>query len=397
MVIPVKKIITDFELNNKTVIIRVDYNVPIENGIIVDDTRIKESLNTIKYALDNNAKVILLSHLGRVKEESDKEKNTLEPVANRLGTLLNKNVYFIKEQDFNTIKNIVNSISNGNVILLENTRFYDLDGNLESGNSDILSSNYASLGDIFINDAFATIHRAHASTVGIANILPSGIGFLVEKELDILSYLNDPTRPYTVILGGSKVSDKIKVIENLVNKCDNLIIGGAMAFTFLKAKGYQVGKSKVEDEYLDFCKQILNNYESKIILPIDINTSKDIEDELNTVKQVTDIEEDDMGLDLGTQTIENIKSFLRTSNTVFWNGPLGYYEKDEYMKATKEVLKFLVESNIKTILGGGDIVACSTILGLKDKVYHASTGGGATLEYLEGSILPGIKAIQDKE
>lgn len=397
MVIPVKKIITDFELNNKTVIIRVDYNVPIENGIIVDDTRIKESLNTIKYALDNNAKVILLSHLGRVKEESDKEKNTLEPVANRLGTLLNKNVYFIKEQDFNTIKNIVNSISNGNVILLENTRFYDLDGNLESGNSDILSSNYASLGDIFINDAFATIHRAHASTVGIANILPSGIGFLVEKELDTLSYLNDPTRPYVVILGGSKVSDKIKVIENLVNKCDNLIIGGAMAFTFLKAKGYQVGKSKVEDEYLDFCKQILNNYESKIILPIDINTSKDIDSNLNTVKQVTDIEEDDMGLDLGTQTIENIKSFLRTSNTVFWNGPLGYYEKDEYMKATKEVLKFLVESNIKTILGGGDIVACSTILGLKDKVYHASTGGGATLEYLEGSILPGIKAIQDKE
>ena len=397
MVIIVKKNILDYNLNNKTVIIRVDFNVPIENGIITDDTRIKESLKTIKYALDNNAKVILLSHLGRIKEESDKVKNTLEPVAKRLSELLNREVTFIKELDFNIIKEKVNNINCGQVILLENTRFYDLNDKQESSNSPELSNNYASLGNIFINDAFGTIHRAHASNVGISSILPNGVGFLVEKELKELSYLNDPERPYIVILGGSKVSDKIKVIENLIIKCDKLVIGGAMVFTFLKAEGIEIGKSKVEDDYIDFCKDIISKYRDKLVLPIDINTNKDIIEENNDNKDINSIELDDIGLDLGNKTIENVCSILANAKTVFWNGPLGYYELDEYMKATKTILSYLVDNNIKTILGGGDIVAGASKLGLKEKVFHASTGGGATLEYLEGKELPGLKAIQDKE
>ena len=397
MVIKLKKTITDFNLNQKNVIIRVDFNVPIENGNIVDDTRIVESLETIQYAINNNAKVILLSHLGRIKSEEDKITNTLEPVSKRLSELLNQEVFFIKELDFKIIKEKVDKLAYKSVILLENTRFYDLEGNLESGNSISLSKNYASLGDIFINDAFGTIHRQHASNVGISSILPSGIGFLVEKELNVLSNLNNPERPYSVILGGSKVSDKIKVIENLITKCDKIIIGGAMAFTFLKAKGLEVGNSKVEEEYITFCMDILNKYKDKVILPIDANTSKEINSINNKIKDINIIEKDDICLDLGIKTINNIKEQLKKSRTVFWNGPLGYYEIDEYMKATKEILTFLIDNNIKTILGGGDIVACSNKLGLKNKVYHASTGGGATLEYLEGKLLPGLKEIQDKE
>ena len=374
-----KKTIKDFNLENKRVIIRVDFNVPIKDGVIQDDTRIKESLETINYVINNKGKVILLSHLGRVKEEKDKTKYTLSPIVERLSYLLNKPVTFISDLDFENIKKDMEYVKDKDIILLENTRFYDLDNKLESNNSKVLATFYASLGDIFINDAFGTIHRSHASNAGIASILPSGIGFLVEKELNKLSYLNNPLRPYIVILGGSKVSDKIGVIEELVKKCDLLIIGGAMANTFLKAKGIDIGKSLVEDDYIDFCIDILNKYEDKIILPIDTKVS------------------DDMILDLGDNTISLIKDKLRDAKTVFWNGPLGFYEVETYMKATKEILTFLVEKNIKTILGGGDIVAASSMLNLKEKVYHASTGGGATLEYLEGKELPGLKTIQDKE
>lgn len=392
-----KKNITDYDLNNKRVVIRVDFNVPIKDGVITDDTRIRESLKTINYAIDNNAKVILLSHLGRVKTEDDKIKNTLAPVAKRLSELLKQTVYFANELDFNKIRSGIAKLNNKEVLLLENTRYFDLDGNKESGNDLDLAKDFASLGDIFINDAFGTIHRGHASNAGIASLLPNGVGFLVEKELNELSYLNNPERPYTVILGGSKVSDKIKVIENLVTKCDNLVIGGAMAFTFLKAKGIEVGVSKVEDDYLDFCKDILSKYENKIVLPVDVNTNKEIKEENNINKDIYNLDKDDMGLDLGINTISIIKNILNESKTVFWNGPLGYYELPTYMNATKTLLEYLVDNNIKTILGGGDIVACSSELGLKDKVYHASTGGGATLEYLEGKELPGLIVIQDKE
>ena len=391
------KTIKDFDLENKKVIIRVDFNVPIKNGIIIDDTRIMESLETIKYATSKNAKVILLSHLGRIKKEEDKKDKSLSPVAKRLSELLNRKVIFISSLDYEFIKQEVSKLKNGDICVLQNTRFYDLENKKESSNSYELAEFYASLGDIFINDAFGTIHRQHASNVGIANILPSGIGFLVERELTKLDCLNNPELEYTVILGGSKVSDKIKVIEELIKKCNHLVIGGAMVFTFLKAKGYNIGKSLVEDDYIDFCKKILTDYGDKIILPVDLAVAKEINDENFVYKTVDNMEDDDIGLDLGLATISLIKEKLINTKTVFWNGPLGYYELDSYKKSTQEVLEYLLSNNIKTVLGGGDIVACSSSLGLKDKVYHASTGGGATLEYLEGKELPGLKVIEDKE
>ena len=388
-----KKTIKNFDLNGKKVVIRVDYNVPIKDGVITDDNRIVASLDTINYALNNGAKIILLSHLGRIKEESDKAKNDLRPVAEALSKLINKEVKFIGDTDFDKVREELNS--DFSIALLQNTRYYDLDGNMESGNSEELAKFYASLGDIFINDAFGTIHRAHASNVGIAKLLPSGVGFLVEKELKELSYLDDPERPYTVILGGAKVSDKIKVIENLAKKCDYLVIGGAMANTFLKAKGYNIGASLVEDDYLDFASSMLELYKEKIILPVDVTVSKEMSDKEFCDKNIDSLEDDDIILDLGNNTQIEIEKILANTKTVMWNGPLGYYELSTYQKTTAYIMTYLVKNNIRTILGGGDIVACSSEFGLKDSVYHASTGGGATLEYLEGKVLPGIEVIKD--
>ena len=388
-----KKTIKDFDLNNKRVIIRVDYNVPIKDGVITDDNRIVASLDTINYALNNGAKIILLSHLGRIKEENDKAKNDLKPVALALSKLINRDVKFISDTDFNKIREELDG--DFDIALLQNTRYYDLDNNMESGNSEDLARFYASLGDIFINDAFGTIHRAHASNVGIASILPSGVGFLVEKELKELSYLDNPERPYTVILGGAKVSDKIKVIENLATKCDCLVIGGAMANTFLKAKGYNIGASLVEDDYLDFASNMLELYKDKIILPADVVVSKEMSDKEFYNKSIDSLDNDDIILDLGSNTQSLIEEKLSSTKTVMWNGPLGYYELETYQKATSNIMNYLVNNDIRTVLGGGDIVACSSELGLKEKVYHASTGGGATLEYLEGKSLPGIEVIQE--
>lgn len=392
-----KKTIRDYNLENKKVIIRCDFNVPIKDGKIQDDNRIKESLETIKYAINNKAKVILLSHLGRVKEVNDLQKNSLLPVAQRLGELLNKNVIYISKTRDLQINNIINKMNPGEVALLENTRYEDLEGKKESLNDPELSKYWATLGDIFINDAFGTIHRSHASNVGIGSLLPNGIGFLVEKELVELSKLNNPERPYIVILGGAKVSDKLGVIKNLITKADYIIIGGAMAFTFLKAKGLEVGKSLVEDDFIPICKELLNEYSNKIVLPTDVVVSKEISESASSEnKEVTTLLVDDIGLDLGTNTIENIKSILREAKTVVWNGPLGYYEMIRYQHSTKEILRFLTDNRINTILGGGDIVAASSKLGYKDKVSHASTGGGATLEYLEGKSLPGLEVIENK-
>lgn len=393
-----KKTIKDFELESKKVIIRCDLNVPMKDGKIEDDNRIKESLETIEYAINHNAKVILLSHLGRIKEESDKEKNSLLPIAKRLSELLNKDIIFISKTRGKEIEEVINNLKNGEVVLLENTRFEDLDGKKESNNDKELASYWSSLGDIFINDAFGTIHRSHASNVGIASILPSGVGFLVEKELNALSKLNNPNRPYVVILGGAKVSDKLGVIQNLITKADEIIIGGAMAFTFLKARGLEVGKSLVEDDYINFCQEIEKNYPNKIVLPVDVVVAEEIEEaKPSTNKLVNEINKNEIGLDLGSQTIELIKEILSTAKTVVWNGPLGYYEIKKYQTSTKEILKYLTENHINTILGGGDIVAASNKLGYKEKVSHASTGGGATLEYLEGKELPGLKVITEKD
>lgn len=389
------KTIKDMDLNNKKVIIRCDFNVPIKEGKIIDDTKIKASLETINYCLEHNAKVILMSHLGRVKEEADLAKNDLKPVAERLSTLLNKEVKFIPVTRGEALENAINEMQPQDVILMQNTRYEDLDGKKESSNDVELGTYWASLGDVFINDAFGTIHRAHASNVGIATHLPSAFGFLIEKELTALKTLDNPEHPFVVVLGGAKVKDKIGVIENLVTKADKILIGGGMAFTFLKAEGFNIGTSLLDEESLDFCTEMLSKHSDKIILPVDVAvTTEYSETEEYKVKDINELAYNEMGLDIGPKTLEIFEKNLLSARIVVWNGPLGVYEFNKYKESTDKLLKYLVENNIKTILGGGDIVAAASTAGYKDKVYHASTGGGATLEYLEGKELPGIVAVK---
>ena len=391
-----KRSITDLNLTGKRVIIRCDFNVPMKNGEITDDTRIVESLDTIRYAVSERAKVILMSHLGRIKEESDKSKNTLAPVAEKLSELLHRPVLFINKTRSDTLIKTVQEMNEGDILLVENTRFEDLDGKKESGNDDELATYWANLGDIFINDAFGTIHRSHASNVGIGSKLPNAIGFLVEKELKALSRLDNPEHPYIVILGGSKVADKIGVIKKLIEKADKIIIGGGMAFTFLKAAGYSIGSSILDEENIEFCKQMLTNYPGKIILPVDVQAATSLEDENSRIVKINELSATEKGLDIGPETVQEFCDILKTAKTVVWNGPLGVYENPKYCVGTEQVLKFLTDNHIDTILGGGDIVAAASQLGYKDKVSHASTGGGATLEYLEGKSLPGLEVIADK-
>ncbi len=389
------KTIKNLNIENKKVIIRCDFNVPIKDNKIVDDTRIKGALETINYCLEKNCKVILLSHLGRIKEESDLAKNNLAPVAKRLAELLNKDILFCEKTRGPELEAMVESLEAKDVLLIQNTRYEDLERKKESKNDPELGAYWASLGDVFINDAFGTIHRAHASNVGIASNIESAFGFLIERELNALSLLNRPEHPFIVILGGAKVADKIGVIENLVTKADKILIGGGMAFTFLKAKGLEVGKSLIDEENIEFCKNILNNYQEKIILPVDFAVTNEFNnDEEYRLKDIDSIAANEMGLDIGSKTLTLFENILKEAAIVIWNGPLGVYEFDKYKKNTDELLKYVVANNIKTILGGGDIVAAATSAGYKDKVYHASTGGGATLEYLEGKKLPGIEAIK---
>jgi phosphoglycerate kinase len=391
------KTIKDIDIKNKKVLIRCDFNVPIKDGVITDDTRIKGALETINYCLDNDCKIILLSHLGRVKEAADLEKNDLSPVAKRLSELLHKDILFSEKTRGDELEAIIDSMQAKDILLIQNTRYEDLDGKKESKNDSMLGAYWASLGDVFINDAFGTVHRAHASNVGIASHLEnkSAVGFLIEKELKALNVLENPEHPFVVILGGAKVADKIGVIENLVTKADKILIGGGMAFTFLKAKGYEIGKSLLDEENIDFCKNILKDYSEKIILPVDFAvTNEYTNDEDYRLKRIENISKDEMGLDIGPETLQLFENILETAAIVIWNGPLGVYEFDKYKKHTDSLLKYVVDNNIKTILGGGDIVAAATQAGYKDKVYHASTGGGATLEYLEGKKLPGIEAIK---
>ena len=390
-----KKTIKDFDLNGKKVIIRVDFNVPMKAGKITDDNRIRMSLKTIKYGIDNNAKVILMSHLGRVKEESDKEKNSLRVVSKRLSELLNKEVVFSSSTRGKELEDKINSLNNGDVLLMENTRFEDLNGKLESGNDNELGKYWASLGDIFINDAFGTCHRAHASNVGIASNLDNGIGFLVEEEINKLGLaIDNPNRPYAVILGGSKVSDKIGVIKNLVTICDYILIGGGMAYTFLKAKGYDIGKSLLDIDSIDFCKEMLEKYKDKILLPLDSVVSKEINKD-TTTKNSEDFEFDDIGLDIGVKTIARYSEILEKCNTVVWNGPVGMFEEEKYSNGTKMILDKLSKLNSNIIIGGGDTASAAINFGYANSFTHISTGGGASLELLEGKVLPGIDIIED--
>ena len=392
-----KKTIKDYDLHGKRVIIRCDFNVPMKDGKITDDTRIQAALPTIEYAINESAKVILMSHLGRVKEEKDLVKNDLFPVAQRLSNLLNQKVLFCKATSGSELKDAVDGLKDGEVLLMQNTRYEDLNGKKESSNDPELGAFWASLGDIYINDAFGTAHRAHASNVGIASHLPNGIGFLIEKELNHLDSLKNPERPYVIIMGGAKVSDKIKVIENLAPIADKIMIGGGMAFTFLKAKGIDIGKSLLEEDSLEFCQKMIATYGDKLVLPVDVNVTTEFSEETpHHICKVSEIGADEMAMDIGPETIAMMKEVLVNAKTVFWNGPLGVYEMKEYQKGTNELLKTIANSSIHSVLGGGDIVAAASELGFKDKVSHASTGGGATLEFLEGKELPGIAIIQEK-
>ena len=367
------KTIRDFDLNDKKVIIRVDFNVPIKDSIIMDDNRIKASLETIEYACNNNARVILLSHLGRIKSEEDKANNSLRVVADHLNRLLDVPVYFVDTTRGDELETAVNNLLESEVLLVENTRFEDYPKSLESSCDEKLSKYWADLADIFVLDAFGCAHRCHASTYGISKYIPSYAGFLVNDEVNMLDKAINEDK--TLILGGAKVDDKIGVINNLIGKSNKILIGGAMCFTFLKSNGINVGKSIVSEENLEYTKDLLDKYKDKIVLPVDVVTQ-------NGVKDITNLSSNDIGYDIGPKTIKLFEDLLKGEQLVLWNGPLGKYEEEHYENGTKKILRFLENNKIKTILAGGDVVASSTYF--KVKLYYVSTGGGSTLEYLEG-------------
>ena len=393
-----KKNVTDFKVKDKKVIIRCDLNVPIKEGIITDDTRIKSSVETIEYLLNGGAKVIVLSHLGRIKEESDKEKNTLLPVAKRLGELLYKEVKFVPYTRGEEVENAVNNMASGDIIMLENTRFEDLNGKLESNNDLELAKYWASLGEIFINDAFGTLHRAHASNVGIASILPNGLGFLLKEEVEkISSALNNPEKPLVIMLGGAKVSDKIGVIKNAVKIADKVIIAGGMHYTFYKAQGYNIGLSIVDNDSIDFCKEMLSLYSDKIVLPEDIMVASSLSEGATTRLTTPDtIYDNDIGVDIGVATQNKFRSILMSAGTIIWNGPVGVFEIAKFSKGTRKMVEILSEVKAKIVVGGGDTIAALNKFGFNNKKAHISTGGGASLEMLEGKELPGLKVINEK-
>lgn len=392
-----KKTIKDYELSGKKVIIRCDFNVPIENGVIKDESRIIKSLKTIKYALRKGAKVILMSHLGRIKSEEDKEKYTLKPVALNLEKHLKRKVTFINETRGKNLEEAIKNMKNKDIILIENTRFEDLEGKKESNNDKNLGKYWASLGDIFINDAFGTIHREHASNVGIATNLPNGIGFLVEEEIKKLNKLiNKPKKPYIIVLGGAKVSDKIGVIDNLIKKADYILISGGMSFTFLKAAGFNIGDSILEKEKIPFCNKMLEKYPDKIILPIDVITAKELKANVKTHERFINEIEDEMGLDIGPKTVKLFKQYLNDAKTIFLNGPAGCFEIKEFSKGTKEILKIIAESKAYTVVGGGDSIRAVKEFKVEDKISHISTGGGASLAYLEEIKLKALSVIDEK-
>lgn len=394
-----KKTLKDLNFEGKKVLVRCDFNVPMDGEEnITDDNRIRASLPTIKYLIDKGARVILMSHLGRPKGEANL-KYSLEPVAIKLSQLLNKDVVFAADNNVvsDNVKEIVNNMKNGEVVLLQNTRFRKE----EEKNGVDFAKELASLADLYVNDAFGTSHRAHASNVGLSTLLPSALGLLVEKEVSIMGKaLDDPERPFVAILGGAKVSDKIGVIENLISKVDSIVIVGGMAFTFLKAQGYEVGKSLLEEDKIDLAKELLNKAKAKgvnLILPVDMVVAKEFKNdtEFKTVK-IDSIPADMMGLDIGEETIKLVSQELKRAKTIVWNGPAGVFEMDNFNKGTYAIAKAMVESGAITIVGGGDSASAVEKAGYADKITHVSTGGGASLELLEGKVLPGIDAISEK-
>ena len=406
-----KKTIRDVELNNKVVLIRVDFNVPMKNGVITNDNRIVQALPTIQYALDQNAKVVLFSHLGRVKEEADLAKNDLAPVAVRLAELIGQPVTFIPKTRGAELEEAVKNMKAKDIVMFQNTRWEDLDGKKESKNNPELGAYWASLGEVFVNDAFGTAHRAHASNAGIAANLDTVVsGFLMEKEIKFIGEAVDtPVRPFVAILGGAKVSDKISVIENLLNKADKILICGAMAYTFYKAQGLEIGISKCEADFLDFAKGLLEKANGKIVLPNDSVCVKVNKEDLAAdffgaisaaeanVYPADQLPADQMGLDCGPATIELFKKELEGAKTVVWNGPAGVFEVEKFAKGTIAICQAISElEGATTIIGGGDSATAAINLGYEEKFSHISTGGGASLEYLEGKELPGVAIINEK-
>ena len=400
-----KKIVSDLNVKGKKVLIRVDFNVPMKNGVITDDTRVKAALPTIKYVIDNGGKAIVFSHLGRVKALEDIAKNDIAPVAKRLEELIGKPVKFVNATKGKELEDAAASLKEGEILMFQNTRYEDFDAasgkevKKESKNDPELGKYWASLGDVFVNDAFGTAHRAAASNVGIAaNVSETAAGFLLEKEIKFIGgAVDNPVRPYVAILGGSKVSDKIGVIEALISKADKVLVGGAMMFTFLKSEGKNIGSSRCEEqEFVDLAKNLLAKANGKIILPVDAVVNTKFEDTKGTAKSVDDFNQDDMGLDIGPKTLELFAKELKGAKTVVWNGPMGVFENPTLAKGTNEVAKALAETEGTTIIGGGDSAAAIKQLGYADKVSHVSTGGGASLEFLEGNGLPGVDIINEK-
>ena len=392
-----KKSIQDINVEGKKVLVRVDFNVPIdENGSITDDRRIREALPTIIYLREHNAKVILMSHLGRPKGKFN-SKYSLKPVAERLSDKLGADVKLANDVIGDEVLAMAANLKEKDVMLLENVRFYEE----EEKNDKEFSKKLAELGDIYVNDAFGTAHRAHASTAGVAEYLTSAIGFLIKKELDIMGKaLTAPVRPFIAILGGAKVSDKIGVIENLLDKVDTLLIGGGMAFTFYKAMGYEIGKSILEPDKVELAGEILKKAEAKgvkMLLPVDIVIAPEFNNDSPSKTVSADmIPEDQMGLDIGENTRRIFTEIIKNAKTVVWNGPMGVFEMESFAKGTFALAKAMSECTGTTIVGGGDSAAAVEQLGFADKMTHISTGGGASLEFLEGKALPGIEAIENK-
>ena len=396
-----KQTVRDLDVKGKRVLVRVDFNVPIKDGKITNDNRIVSALPTIYYLTEHGAKVILMSHLGKIdhkdpeKCEAGKKKNNMAPVAARLQELVSGKVTFVPVTRGEELENAIAAMNEGDIVLMQNTRYEKG----ESKNDPDLAAYWAGLGDLFVSDAFGSVHRAHASTVGIATHLPSACGFLVQKEIENLSAaIDNPKRPLVAILGGAKVSDKIAVIENLLNIADKVIVGGGMAYTFLKAQGKEIGTSLLEEDRIEMAKEFLAKGGDKLVLPVDSVVANAFENatEVKTVSN-DEIPAGFMGLDIGPKSVELFKKELQGAKTVVWNGPMGVFENPAYANGTIEVCKAISElPDAMTVIGGGDSAAAAIQLGFKDKFTHISTGGGASLEYMEGKELPGIAIIQEK-
>ena len=389
----------NMNIDNKRVLLRVDYNVTIKNNEIIDDSKITRSLKTINYLIDHNCKIIILSHLGKVKKEEDKLKNSLEIVAKRLKELVNTKVIFSKQTRSEALEEMIKTIKEKEIVVLENTRFEDVPNNLESNNDKELATYWAGLADVFVMDAFASLHRVHASTAGVAELLPSCIGFLVQEELEMIDkYVINAEKPFTIIMGGAKIDDKLSLLNKLLPKCDHLLLMGGLANTFLKVLGINIGQSisSNNQEILDSVKTILFQYKDKILLPFDVIVTNNYDEEYITRKLINNLDKNDVIKDIGTTTLEEYKKIIDSSKTIFLNGTAGVYEDMKYANGTKELLDILVDSTANVIVGGGDSSSSVNSFKKDNDFVYISTGGGATLKYIEDNHLDALDYIDDE-